>query len=169
VSGEAANPCPACGGTNPADAVFCTHCDKALGPFRYVKEEIAAGTAWHETLADRVTGFVGRPQFFVVHVTWFVLWVLINAGIVAVVHRFDAYPYSLLGILLGVEAIFITGFLLISQNREKATEEKFAELDYEVNVRSYRAILETQALLRETLARLEAIEGRIKPRREETL
>jgi uncharacterized membrane protein len=167
VSGEATLPCPACGGPNPAEAVFCGHCDKALGPFRYVREEIAAETAWHEALADRVTGFVGRPQFFVIHAMWFVLWALLNAGIITVVQRFDAYPYSLLGIILAVEAIFITGFLLISQNREKVTEEKFAELDYEVNVQSYRAIQETQALLREALARLDTIEGRLEARREE--
>jgi uncharacterized membrane protein len=166
MSGASVLPCPACGGANPADAVFCGHCDKALGPFRYVKEEIKAGTAWHEALADRVTGFVGRPQFFVVHAIWFALWVVLNAGIVALVRQFDAFPYSLLGIILAAEAIFITGFLLISQNREKATEEKFAELDYEVNVRSYRAILETQALLRDALGRLDAIEGRLERQRE---
>jgi uncharacterized membrane protein len=61
--------------------------------------------------------------------------------------RFDDYPFSLLGILLAIEAIFVTGFLLITQNRQSQHADKRAELDYEVNVRTYREILEIKRLL----------------------
>lgn len=147
MSDEAHLPCPACGGENLLDAIFCAHCDKALGPFRYVREELAAAASRHEKLAERVTDFIGRPQFVLLHLAWFASWALLNAGLLAVVRRFDAYPYNLLGILLSVEGILITGFLLISQNRQQAQAEKFAELDYEVNVRSFRAIQELQLLV----------------------
>ena len=150
--------CPACGGENSADAIFCAHCDKALGPYRFVREELLGEATPHELLAERVTGFVAQPSFFLVHALWFVLWILINAGIFAVVRRFDNYPYNLLSILLSIEAIFITGFLLISQNRQQRYIEKAAELDYEVNVRAYREIQEMQSMLQETLVRLERLE-----------
>src|SRR5262245_40212014 len=57
--------CPGCGGANDADAVFCgnAECGKALGEFRYVREELLAAARWHELLADRVSSFVGKPQF----------------------------------------------------------------------------------------------------------
>jgi uncharacterized membrane protein len=150
--------CPACGGSNKPESVFCAHCDKALGPFRYVREELAAGTSRFEALADSVTEFIGRPHFFIVHSVWFLLWIAANAGIVMTVRQFDAYPYNLLSILLAVEAIFITGFVLISQNRQQALIEKTAELDYEVNVRAYREIQELKAMTHEVLSRLENME-----------
>lgn len=157
-SAAASVPCPACGGDNPADTIFCAHCGKALGPFRYVREEFQKATTRYEALADKVSDFIARPQFFVVHTLWFIFWAAANAGIVMAVRKFDEYPYNLLSILLAIEAIFITGFVLISQNRQQTLIEKAAELDYEVNVRAYREIQELQTLARETLSRLNAIE-----------
>ncbi|HEX6623211.1 MAG TPA: DUF1003 domain-containing protein [Pyrinomonadaceae bacterium] len=153
--------CPACGGANAPEAVFCANaeCGKALGPFAYVREELEQRTRWHERLADRVTAFIGRPQFILAHTLWFAAWLAVNTGIVAFVARFDDYPYSLLGLIISVEAIFITGFLLISQNRQNAHADKRAELDYEVNVRTYREISELKALLRELHERLDTMEG----------
>src|SRR5882724_7801453 len=153
--------CPGCGGVNPPDAVFCANaaCHKALGEFRYVREELAGDTRWYERLADRVAAFIGKPQFLVVHASWFAIWVFVNTGLVAAMAHFDEYPFSLLGIILSIEAIFITGFLLISQNRQAAHADKRAELDYEVNVRTYREINEIDAMLRTILERLDRLEA----------
>lgn len=141
--------CPGCGKENASDAVFCagTTCHKALGEFEYVHEVLKAETRWHEALAERVSSFIGNPSFFVVHAFWFALWVAINTGIFAMVRAFDSYPFGLLGIMLAVEAIFITGFLLISQNRQSVHADKRAELDYEVNVRTYREIRQIKGML----------------------
>src|SRR5262249_48689798 len=137
--------------------VFCVHCQKALGPFRYVREEVEAATSRYERVAHRVTRFVGQPQFFAVHVVWFAVWVLLNAGVIAVVRKFDDYPFNLLGILLAIEAILITGFILFSQNRQQEQADKLAELEYEVNVRSYREIQEVKAMVKTVMDRLDTI------------
>ena len=141
--------CPACGNENASDAVFCarTSCHKALGEFEYVHEVLKSETRWHEALAEKVSSFIGNPSFFVVHAFWFAIWVAINTGIFAMVRAFDSYPFGLLGIILAVEAIFITGFLLISQNRQSVHADKRAELDYEVNVRTYREIRQIKSML----------------------
>jgi uncharacterized membrane protein len=143
------------------DAVFCANvaCHKALGEFRYVYEELHAAAKWYELLADRVAAFIGKPQFLAIHAVWFAIWVALNTGIVAIMAHFDEYPFGLLGIILSVEAIFITGFLLISQNRQNVHADKRGELDYEVNVRTYRKINEIDALLRDMAGRLERLEG----------
>jgi uncharacterized membrane protein len=156
--------CPACGGENPADAVFCAaeECHKALGDFRYVQEELRARTRWYEDLADRVAAFIGKPQFLVVHAFWFGAWVALNTGLVAMGIRFDDYPFGLLGIILSIEAIFITGFLLIAQNRQSVHADKRAELDYEVNVRTYRRIEHIDATLRAIAERLERVEADVR-------
>jgi uncharacterized membrane protein len=173
LSGSAPTPapmvCPACGGTNAPDAVFCANaaCHKALGEFRYVKEELDAETRWFERLADRISGFIGKPHFIAVHVFWLTVWVAINTGLLAIIHRFDDYPFELLGILLSIEAIFITGFLLISQNRQNAHADKRAELDYEVNVRTYREINEIDTMLKTLLERMDRLEQAVRePKRE---
>jgi hypothetical protein len=143
--------CPVCGTANDPDAVFCSNsgCGKALGEFRYVGEELAAGTRWHERLAFGVTAFVGRPHYVLGHVVWFALWIAVNTGVVLAGQAFDRYPFNLLGILLSIESILVSGFVLISQNRQAAHADKRAELDYEVNVRTYREIREIRAALRE--------------------
>ena len=141
--------CPACGGENPDDAVFCGNheCHKALGEFKYVLEELLAERSGIERLADYVTEFVGKPYFIIIHVVWFVIWIIANSGLVGHLQIFDEYPFSLLGIILGIEAILITGFLLISQNYQNAYAEKRAELDYEINIRSYRKLIELEKRL----------------------
>ena len=159
--------CPACHGVNPPDAVFCGNpgCGKALGEFDYVLEEVGACSSTIERLADKVNRFTGHPHFVTVHVAWFGAWVLLNSGVITFLGVFDAYPYSLLGIVLGVEAILITGFLLISQNRQNLHAEKRAELDYEVSVRSYRKLNELQTALDALLQRVGALEARFEDSR----
>jgi uncharacterized membrane protein len=152
--------CPACGGANDPDAVFCANpeCGKALGRFRYVPEEVRVRARWHERAADRVTAFVGRSHFIVVHVGWFLLWVAINTGIVAIARPFDQYPFGLLGLLLGAEAILLSGFLLISQNREREEERVRDEIEYEIEERTHRRIEEIERVVREIAARLDKME-----------
>ena len=158
--------CPGCGGANPHDAIFCGNpaCHKALGEFRYVREELGAATRWYELVADRVATFVGRPHFLAIHAFWFAIWIAANTGLVVMV-RFDEYPFGLLGIILAIEAIFITGILLISNNRQSAHADLRGELDYEVNVRTYRRIEEVERLLRAVLERLDESSGRLAPQR----
>jgi uncharacterized membrane protein len=152
--------CPVCGGENAPDTVFCgnTECGKALGEFKYVLEELREEARWHEALAERVVAFIGTAHFLLIHGLWFLVWVAINTGIFAFARRFDAYPFGLLGIILGAEAVLITGFVLISQNRQNAHADKRAELDYEVSVRTHRDIVEIDHHVREILVRLQKLE-----------
>ncbi len=118
--------CPACGGENPADAVFCVNhqCHKALGEFKYVLEELLASKNWLERFADRVALFVSKPHFIILHLLWFVIWILANEGYLGAIQHFDSFPYGLLGIILAIEAVLITGFLLISQHHQYNYSEK---------------------------------------------
>lgn len=81
------------------------------------------------------------------HVIWFMVWILANEGYIGIVKGFDNYPYGLLGIILAIAAVLITGFLFISQHHQYNYSEKHAELDYEINIRSYRKLLEIEQRL----------------------
>jgi uncharacterized membrane protein len=154
--------CPACGGENAHDAIFCANpsCHKALGELRYVLEEMRKEAQWHESLAEKAVAFIGKPHFIIFHCLWFGIWALLNSGLIPFVRTFDAFPFFLLGIILAAEAIFIAGFVLISNNRQTAHDNKRAELDYEVNVRTYRSISQLDALMKATIDRLNQLEGR---------
>jgi uncharacterized membrane protein len=160
---EAPRVCPACGGKNAPDAIFCsnTACHKALGEFKYVLEELQEGVRWHEVLAERVVAFIGTSHFLLVHGLWFLIWVAINTGIFAFVRQFDVYPFGLLGIILAAEAVLIAGFVLISQNRQNAHADKRAELDYEVSVRTHRDIVEVNRQIQSILDELRQVRQRL--------
>ncbi len=150
--------CPGCGAINPSDAVFCINhqCHKALGEFRYVLEELRSRRSRFEQLADRVTRFTGHPHFVTIHVVWFTLWILANSGMLVYLRTFDEYPFGLLGIILAIEAILISSFVLISQNRQSTYADMRAELDYEVTIQTYRRIEAIERRLDQLVATLES-------------
>ena len=152
--------CPACKATTEPTAVFCANpvCRKALGEFSYVLEELERDTSRVAKLAERVAELSGRPHFVTLHLLWFAVWVLVNSGLVAYFTAFDAYPYGLLGIILSIEGILITLFLLVSNNRQSAHAEKRAALDYEVNVRTWRLVNHLADRLDDVATRLALLE-----------
>src|SRR4030066_794930 len=69
-----------------------------------------------DRIADAITSFSGRMIFAYVHIVWFGIWILLNTGRFGV-GVFDPFPYGLLTMLVSLEAIFLSTFVLISQNR----------------------------------------------------
>jgi uncharacterized membrane protein len=68
-------------------------------------------------VADRITTFAGSMRFVYIHAVWFALW--IGLGV-------EAYPYGLLTMIVSLEAIFLSTFVMISQNRADAKREVLA-------------------------------------------
>ena len=73
-------------------------------------------------IADRITGFAGTMRFVYLHVLWFALW--IGLGI-------EAYPYGLLTMIVSLEAIFLSTFVMISQNRADAKHQVLADQQWQ--------------------------------------
>ncbi|HEX8843054.1 MAG TPA: DUF1003 domain-containing protein [Pyrinomonadaceae bacterium] len=86
--------------------------------------------------ADAITDFTGSMAFVFIHAIWFGLWVLLNIGLISIPHvsEFDPFPFQLLTMIVSLEAIFLSTFVLISQNRLASASEKRAELDLQVNL-----------------------------------
>jgi uncharacterized membrane protein len=87
-------------------------------------------------VADTITTFSGSMAFVWIHAVWFGLWVLLNIGLLHIprISEFDPFPFGLLTMVVSLEAIFLSTFVLISQNRLAAASEKRAELDLQVNL-----------------------------------
>lgn len=86
-----------------------------------------------ERIADRITAFTGSMTFVVLHVILYSGWIAINLGAVPGVARFDA-SFVMLAMEASVEAIFLSTFVLISQNRMAAAANRRAELDLHINL-----------------------------------
>ena len=72
-------------------------------------------------IADEITAFAGSMRFVYLHVVWFGLWIGLGA---------EKYPYGLLTMIVSLEAIFLSTFVMISQNRADAKRQVIANLEW---------------------------------------
>jgi uncharacterized membrane protein len=82
-------------------------------------------------IAEVITSFSGSMYFVYFHVVWFTLWIAASQGWLRPWFRpFDPFPYGLLTMIVSLEAIFLSTFILIAQNRSELLEE-YRELEEE--------------------------------------
>jgi uncharacterized membrane protein len=86
-----------------------------------------------DRLADAITSFSGSMLFVYIHIFWFGAWLLVNTGHVGI-PPFDPFPYGLLTMIVSLEAIFLSTFVLISQNRFSDEADRRAELDLQIGL-----------------------------------
>jgi uncharacterized membrane protein len=72
-------------------------------------------------IADQITAFAGSMWFVYIHIVWFSLWIGLGA---------EKYPYGLLTMIVSLEAIFLSTFVMISQNRADAKRQVVADLQW---------------------------------------
>jgi len=72
-------------------------------------------------VADAITTFAGSMTFVYVHIVWFALWILVGV---------EHYPYGLLTMVVSLEAIFLSTFVMISQNRADARRQVLADAQW---------------------------------------
>ncbi|MBN3922062.1 DUF1003 domain-containing protein [Nostoc sp. NMS4] len=86
---------------------------------------------FQDQIADTITSFSGHIVFVYVHIVWFGAWIILNTGKIGV-HPFDPFPYGLLTMVVSLEAIFLSTFVLISQNRLSEETEYRANLNLQI-------------------------------------
>ena len=90
-----------------------------------------------DRLADKITRFAGSMQFVYLHVAWFAGWILFNTlAFVPEQFRIDPFPFTFLTFVVSLEAIFLSTFILITQNHEERLMEKRNLLDLQINLLS---------------------------------
>jgi len=99
----------------------------------HLRTKAARERSLQSRIADAITSFSGRMVFAYVHIVWFGLWILLNTGYFGV-RSFDPFPYGLLTMLVSLEAIFLSTFVLISQNRLGEETERRADLDLHIGL-----------------------------------
>ena len=118
--------------------------------FQAIKAEHAADYTSIERVANRLTEWAGSSAFLVLHAVWFLVWMTWNVK--AVGQRlglvpFDPFPFGLLTMVVSLEAIFLSIFVLMSQTRESSIAELREELNLQVNLRMEEEVTKTLQLV----------------------
>ena len=87
----------------------------------------------YERAAFRIAELCGTPWFVIGNAVFFAVWILLNSKVYGL-KPFDPYPYGLLTTIVSLEAIFLSLFVLLSQNRMQALADRQSELDLQVNL-----------------------------------
>jgi uncharacterized membrane protein len=87
-----------------------------------------------DLVAETIANFCGSMTFVWVHVVWFGLWILIN--VVPGIKHIDPFPFTFLTLVVSLEAIFLSTFILISQNHDTKISERRNHLDLQINLLS---------------------------------
>ena len=106
-----------------------------------------------ERIADRITRFTGSMLFVYLHLAIFGSWIVVNLGWTPL-PRFDR-SFVVLAMIASVEAIFLSTFVLISQNRMAAMADKRADLDLQVSLLSEHEVTHLIQLVREIARKLD--------------
>ena len=109
---------------------------EALQDRRRTEERKASS---QEKIAEVITRFTGSMAFVYIHLVGFGLWIILNAGMIPGFKPWDP-TFVILATEASVEAIFLSTFVLISQNRAAALADKRADLDLQINLLSEHEI-----------------------------
>jgi uncharacterized membrane protein len=106
----------------------------------------------NERMAEAISRFTGSMRFVYLHMVLVGLWVAVNLGLTPV-PRFDP-TFVILAMVASVEAIFLSTFVLITQNRMAALADKRADLDLQISLLAEHEITRVVALVSEIAARM---------------
>jgi uncharacterized membrane protein len=137
-------------GDNPALANVV---ERNIRTIIQIRLKTARERSLQDRIADAITAYSGRMLFVYVHIGWFGLWILLNTGRLGV-PPFDSFPYGLLTMIVSLEAIFLSTFVLLSQNRLSEDVERRANLGLQIG-------LLTEHELTRVLQMLDAIQDKI--------
>jgi uncharacterized membrane protein len=109
-----------------------------------------------ERLSDEITRIAASGVMLVLHVAWFTFWVVANVGLIPGITPFDPFPFQFLTMAVSLEAIFLSLFVLASQNRLTAQADKRANLDLQIDLLAEREMTVVLRLLQDIARHLDA-------------
>jgi CRP/FNR family cyclic AMP-dependent transcriptional regulator len=128
---------------------------------RNVNEESEDKRSLVQKAADGIAEFSGSIPFLIIHVVGFGLWVGVNWIPIPGFKPFDPYPFGFLTLAVSLEAIFLSVFVLLSQNRQAAKDRIHADIEYDINLKAELEIAhlheKIDRLTGDVLGRLERI------------
>ena len=111
-----------------------------------MNEVVPQSANFGQKLSDILTAIAGDIRFVYFSFIWFAVWIVINIRIIPGLVPFDPFPFGLLTMVVSLEAIFLSLFVLISQNRQANRDKVRNDVEYEVNL---KAEIEVRAIMKQ--------------------
>ena len=124
-----------------------------------VRRQIEKRKSIGDTVADGIAKFSGSLMFFYFNALIFTVWIIWNVGWLGL-SPFDPYPFSMLTTIVSLEAIFLSTFILISQNRQGVVADQRADLDVQIDLLAEYEVTKALKLLDAIADHLNINEGR---------
>jgi uncharacterized membrane protein len=99
-----------------------------------LEEEALDRRSRTERQSDAIVRFIGSPKFLLLHVILVSGWIAANLSLIPGVRPFDPFPFGILALFVSSESVFLTIFVLISQNRMARQAERRSHLDLQVGL-----------------------------------
>lgn len=122
---------------------------------RNVNEQLDDTRTTVQRVADAIAQFSGSIAFLVIHIIIFAVWLGLNSTRAA----FDPYPFQLLTLAVSLEAIFLSTFVLLSQNRQAAKDHIRSDIEYDVNLKAELEVAELHRKVDRLNTELQALLG----------
>jgi uncharacterized membrane protein len=119
-----------------------------------IEQEFLKQRSFGDRLSDRVSWLAGSIGFIVVHIVFIGFWILMNLGLIPGLPLLDRYPFGLLSLVVGIDAIFMSTFVLMSQNRQDHQADHWAHLDLQISLLTEQETAKMLELLRAICTRL---------------
>lgn len=113
--------------------LLCDVIERNIRTIIELRHKAANERKLEDRVSDAITNVSGRMVFVYVHVVWFGLWIILNTGLLGF-KAFDPFPYGLLTMIVSLEAIFLSTFVLISQKRMGELAERRADLHLHIGL-----------------------------------
>ena len=125
-----------------------TNTQKNISAISAMEHEALAARSRGQRLGDLIARSAGQMWFIVAHGVWFGLWIALNCGAVKGLRPFDPFPFQFLTFVVSLEAIFLSLFILMSQNRSSSQADARAHLDLQINLLSEQESTKMLQMLR---------------------
>jgi uncharacterized membrane protein len=140
---------------SPAARSASSHMEKNVRAIADLERAAMAERTHADRVSDGITRVVGSAAFVVVHVVAFAAWVAINAGWLPAIAPFDPFPFNFLTLVVSLEAIFLSIFVLMSQNRMSRMADRRAHLDLQIDMLAERELTVMLHMLKALCAKQE--------------
>ncbi len=119
--------------TKPSSAAA----DRNIRAISILEQEALERRSLAERFSDQVTNHAGRLWFLLLHVLWFAIWIEWNLNLIPGIitgKPFDPFPFPALYTAVSLESIFLSLFILMSENRSSRRADERAHLDLQINL-----------------------------------
>jgi uncharacterized membrane protein len=126
---------------------------KNIETIAQVEQQLVSRRTRMDRIGYAVARFFGTPYFIIAHAAFFAIWFVLNLGIGGI-KAFDPYPFAFLGLIIGIEFIFLTTFVLMNQRLQSRREEQWAHLNLQLAMLAEHEVTKNMQMLHQICAHL---------------